>query len=253
MVHPLENYRIIASPNFIQQMEYKFYDGHFAKLEKDGLHVFKEEDKNRIMVMGVDLEGNGFGEYISFSSFFLSEYNSLEKESRLEVDKTILAHLQEDKQQVFVKAIIAELQVLQDAISKLELEPKHEVYKSILLDKVIAFSKLIENIYLPQNQKLAVSTPTQPTKKLRWMGNTNILTTLFYDLINGIESAKIPRLIDADAPEIEAFIITNFIDKDGNDFPPKSTINTNLKPNKQQTKRAANGKAIDLGNYYKPE
>ena len=90
-------------------------------------------------------------------------------------------------------------------------------------------------------------------KKLQWIGNTNILTTLFYDLINGIKSANSKKLIDASAPEIKAFIAKNFIDKDGNDFTHTTTIESNLKPSKQLTKRAKAGDAIDLNKYLTPE
>src|SRR5205085_1598803 len=128
MNHPLENYRKIAEPNFIFQTEEKFYSDYYAELSS-GVYVDIERDKNRMRVTGVDISGNDFSEYVSFSFYFISNYNKLEIETRSIIDKIVLSHLEENKQELFIRNIIAELQALQTTINKLSVEPKYEIYK----------------------------------------------------------------------------------------------------------------------------
>lgn len=251
MKHPLENYRIIANHNFIAQMEDKFYTDYYHELNS-GTYVDIDRDNNRMRVTGVDIYGNDFSEFISFTFYFLSEYEKLERESRSEIDKIILAILDETKQQVFIKGIIAELQDLQNAIKEISIKPEYDDCRKLLLRDSVRFSEVLKAIYFQNNQKEFIS-EKKSFKKLQWLGNTNILTTLFYDLINGVKSTNTPKLIDATPKEIELFIINNFVDKDGKEFDLKSTINTNLKHSKQSTKRALDGDGIDLNSYYKLE
>lgn len=238
MNHPLENYRLIAEPNFIIKMEEKFYTDYYAELST-GLYVDLERDKDRMKVSGVDLEGNNFGSYITLSSYFLSEYNKLEKQSRLNIDRIVLSHLEENKQELFIRNIIAELQVLQVAISKSPLDSKNEVYRSILLDKVNLFSESLNEIYL--------TPPTASTPKIQWLGKTNVLATLFYDLWQGQDKGKAPStkpLIKAQKKDLEALLINNFLDEKGKPL-TESTISDYLNTSKPE-KRAKEGIRIEL-------
>jgi hypothetical protein len=238
MAHPLENYRVIVKPDFIFQMEQKFYSDHYAELSK-GLYVEIEKDSDRMYVTGVDLEGNDFDGHITFSSYFLSEYNKLEKESRSEIDNALFTLLEEAKQQVFIRNIIAELQVLQVAMAKLSVEPRQEVYKAILLDKVNMFSEILTNIYLTSQKTGA--------PKIQWLGKTNILATLFYDLWQGQEKFKEPStrsLIKAQKKDLEALLINNFLDEKGKPL-TESTISDYLNSSKPE-KRAKEDIRIEL-------
>lgn len=238
MNHPLENYRKIAEANFIFQVEEKFYSDCYAELSL-GLYVDIERDKNRMRVTGVDISGNDFSEYVSFSSYFISNYNKLEVETRSIIDGIILSHLEESKQELFIRNIIAELQVLQIAISKSSLDSNHEVYKSILFDKVNLFSQMLNEIYLtPKN----ISTP-----KIQWLGKTNILATLFYDLWKGQDKGKQPstkQLINANKKDLEALLINNFFDEKGKQL-TENTISDYLNSSKPE-KRAKKGVRIEL-------
>ena len=238
MKHPLEIYRDIAEPNFIVQMEEKFYSDYYKELSI-GLYVDIERDKDRMKVTGVDLEGNDFDRYVTLSSYFITEYNELEKRSRLNVDSIILSYLEKNKQELFIKNIIAELQVLQDAIRKASQDSKHEVFRSILFDKVNLFSQSLNEIYL--------TTPTSSTPKIHWLGKTNILATLLYDLWQGQDKGKAPRtsnLIKAQKKDLEALLINNFLDKNGKPL-TESTISDYLNISKPE-KRAKKGIRIEL-------
>lgn len=84
----------------------------------------------------------------------------------------------------------------------------------------------------------------QGRPKLKWLGNTNVLITLFYDLLNGQERAD--PLIEADKNTLKEFLLTNFIDSEGNPL-SESTIATLFTPSKVE-KRAKKGDRVELGN-----
>jgi len=238
MKHALEIYRVIAEPNFIVQIEEKFYSNYYEELNT-GLYVDIEKDKDRMKVTGVDIEGKDFSNYVTFSFYFLSEYNKLEKQARFNIESIILSHLEENKQEVFIRNIIAELQVLQVAINETSLDSKQEVYKSILLDKVNLFSQNLSEIYLTPQKST--------TPKIQWLGKTNLLTTLFYDLWQGQDKREEPStipIIKAQKKDLEALLINNFLDKKGKPL-TVSTISDYLNTSKPE-KRAKQDVRIEL-------
>ena len=80
--------------------------------------------------------------------------------------------------------------------------------------------------------------------KIKWKGKTNVLVTLFYDLLNGQDNKE--QLIEAQKKDIKNLLIQNFTDADGNPF-SESTIDTILSTTKTD-KRANKGDRIELGN-----
>lgn len=85
----------------------------------------------------------------------------------------------------------------------------------------------------------------KPFKKLKWHGQTNILTTLFYELGNEfLDNGE--KFINVPQTEIVQFILSCFCDKNGNDF-ERSTIQTNLNAGKPE-KRAKADKRINIEN-----
>jgi hypothetical protein len=86
---------------------------------------------------------------------------------------------------------------------------------------------------------------TKPTRpKIKWLANTNVLVTLFYDLLNGQERAG--PLIEADKNALKDFLINNFLDSDGNTL-SESTIATLFTPSKID-KRSKIGDRIEISN-----
>lgn len=216
MVHPLDNYRAIAKPDFIFHLEDRFYTDYHAELSS-GLYVDTERDKNRMKVTGVDIYGKDFSEYISFAFFLLSEYEKLEKESRSEIDKIILTILDETKQQVFIKSIIAELQVLQNAIRRQSKNPKYNEFGKLLLRDSIRFSELLQIIY--QRKKESISNAA--SSKVIWLGSNKQLGTLFFDLWKGQRGTKenpknLKPLIDVKTKkQLMDFLENSFLNKKG--------------------------------------
>jgi len=80
--------------------------------------------------------------------------------------------------------------------------------------------------------------------KIKWLGKTNVLLTLFYDLLNG-QDGKAP-LIEANKNDIKLFLKDNFLDSEGNKL-SESTIITLFTPSKED-KRANRGDRIELKN-----
>ncbi|HEY1870904.1 MAG TPA: hypothetical protein VGG71_07590, partial [Chitinophagaceae bacterium] len=80
--------------------------------------------------------------------------------------------------------------------------------------------------------------------KLQWLGKTNVLLTLFYDLFNG-QDGKEP-LLNAQKNDVKQFLKNNFLDADGNPL-SDATITTIFTPSKED-KRANKGDRIELKN-----
>lgn len=241
MAHPLENYRAIANKNFISKIEGNFYTEYASELAR-GLYVDIDKENNRLVVTGHDMYTNeGFSEHITFSSYFIEEYNKLEKEVRLRIDEAVLTYLDLKKQETFIKGVIAELQVLQIAIEKNSLAAKFELYKPILIDKILNLSQTLNEIYL--------TSQSSSTPKIQWLGKTNVLATLIYDLWKGqdkIKRASTKPMIKADKKDLEQLLINNFIDSKGKPL-TISTVSDYLNTSKDKaSKRARIGVRIEL-------
>jgi hypothetical protein len=241
MAHPLENYRTIANKNYISKIEGRFYTEYVSELEK-GLYVDIDKENKRLLVSGHDMYTNeGFSSHITFSSYFIEEYNKLEKEVRLRIDENVLTYLDLKKQETFIKGIVAELQVLQTSIEKKKLSTKSEVYKPILIDKVSHLIQTLTEIHLTSER---LSTP-----KIQWLGKTNVLATLIYDLWKGqdkVKRASTKPMIQAEKKDLEQLLLNNFIDSKGKPL-TISTISDYLNTNKDKAvKRARIGVRIEL-------
>jgi hypothetical protein len=113
--------------------------------------------------------------------------------------------------------------------------------------KMLAF--YLRTNTLPQNDSSPASKgnvqDVKMTKpKIKWLANTNVLITLFYDLLNGQEMAD--QLIEADKNYVKELLINNFLDSEGNPL-SESTIATLFTPSKVE-KRSKRGDRIELGN-----
>jgi hypothetical protein len=84
--------------------------------------------------------------------------------------------------------------------------------------------------------------------KIQWLGKTNVLATLLYDLWKGQEKGKgkpnTPPMLKADKKDIERLLIENFIDSKGEPL-TVSTISDYLNTSKPE-KRAKIGIRIEL-------
>lgn len=241
MNHPLEKYILIAEDNFISRLEDKFYTTYCQELEK-GLYISIEKENSRIKYSGVDMDGNDFGGYLTFSHYFITEYNKLETETRSNIDDFLFELLDEPKQRLFIKNTIAKLQELQNAIAKISTQTKYEACKAILLDKLSAFIQILQDTHYQGKQQSSNS-----ILKIQWLGKTNVLATLIYDLWKGQDKIKQPStkpLLKADKKDLEQLLINNFIDSKGNPL-TISTVSDYLNKSKPG-KRAKKGIRIEL-------
>lgn len=80
--------------------------------------------------------------------------------------------------------------------------------------------------------------------KIQWLGNVNVLITLFYDLLYGQDNHA--PLIKIEEKVLKSFLKSFFIDAEGNEL-SESTINT-LFTEVKHKKRAMKGNRIELTN-----
>jgi hypothetical protein len=136
------------------------------------------------------------------------------------------------------------------------LEKRRFFYEDFLIakddiDRLIEFYAKVKDGKWPtgaiQSKSETMGKATQEKDsypKIQWMGKTNVLVTLFYDLMNGQDSRE--PMIKATKADIKEFLMNNFIDADGNTL-SESTITTIFTPSKDE-KRANKGDRVELGN-----
>jgi hypothetical protein len=95
---------------------------------------------------------------------------------------------------------------------------------------------LLDNISRKDNNN------TNPTSKIKWLGNVNVLITLFYDMLKG-QDGNAP-LIEADEKVVKSLIFNNFSDAEGNEL-STNTLETYFRRTED---RAPRGTRIELCN-----
>jgi hypothetical protein len=101
MKHPLESYRAIANKNYIADIEDRFYIIRYSELCNEVDAVERDRDNDRLKITLVsDVWGEGHVWYETITSYFISQYNKLEKETRSNIDAFILTLLEKPKQQL---------------------------------------------------------------------------------------------------------------------------------------------------------
>jgi hypothetical protein len=108
----------------------------------------------------------------------------------------------------------------------------------VILDIEIRFKELTDS---------SPSIDNTVNTKLKWLGTTNQLATLFWDLWKGQENREgqtTKSMIDTNKNDLMAFLINNFIDKTNEDLKP-STLSDYLNQAKPD-KRAKEGVRIEI-------
>ncbi len=141
--------------------------------------------------------------------------------------------------------ITTTLSIINGLLSKLKERKDLSKYtcieESLVEIKSSIYSKY--SIHLPLNLSTK-ETLAKPTHKIQWLGKTNVLVTLFYDLLNGQDKGE--PLINYPKDELKQFIASSFLDKDGNEL-SQATIDTIFTPSKGD-KRSKIGDRIELPN-----
>lgn len=88
----------------------------------------------------------------------------------------------------------------------------------------------------------------KPIPKIQWLGKTNVLVTLIYDLWKGQDKGKnkpsTPSLLKADKKDLEKLLTENFLDSKGNPL-TIATVSDYLNTSKPE-KRAKEGVRIEV-------
>lgn len=244
MEHPLENYRKLANISFIRSMDFEFYTRHFNTLNQ-GLTAVINKTKEGIHVNGFDIETGEFEGFTTIYTFFEQEYNKLENEARSMIDKVILQHLDDKKQETFIKTMITELQFMQNAVSIFELDGTSSKLKFILLEKSKSFSKMLAMVYLSNT---GIPSNTVGFNKIQWLGDIKMLTTLFYELWHGQDKGKnmpsLKSIIKAEKQDIAAMLENHFVNAKGQPL-KASTMSDYLNVSKPR-ERSKEGVRIEL-------
>lgn len=244
MYHPLENYRVIGTANFFKNVDRDFWSIKYNELKEnaDGIEIYKELGTIEVFIVNhyaAENEDIGNTYKITLSEYCEEIYDELEKEAQQRIDEITMS--KPDMVDSFAKAIIKELNAVIVSIATLEENNKYELSKSIINKKAKLFLARLELSFLKH-------TPLAIQNKIQWLGKTNLLTTLIYDLWQGQDKgSKVPStkpLIKATKKDIENLLINNFIDEKGKPL-TISTISDYLNTSKPET-RAKIGKRIEL-------
>jgi hypothetical protein len=231
--HPLENYFNLIEENGLQLLEEVFFDNDKFKenliLDYDNLGldipeiVWDEEQK----VYVIQFKENK--STLSFNGYLTGKLRSYFLEFKRGIRQKRFSLLETDKILDYYKMIQKELYYLMEII-----KPNVEI--AVLNDFFIVKKhlELIDN-YLSSYSKINVFPLVNESKenfKIHWLGNTNLLCGLFYDLSNN-DNKLSNCYYKYDRQNLTKFIIANFTDKDGREL-SWDTIYTDLDPQKPE-------------------
>lgn len=244
--HPLQFFKdLIENPLVINQLQNEFFKE--TEYQYDDGEIFSmalEENRDEGYYI-IDHSFFEIGTSGETKIYFKDRLGLLCQKERLSFFNSIDTYLLHEKEvkvsNEYLQKIFFEVNYL---ISVCEDQKQLDKYP-VILEAVNSIKSqlqskynLAEHVVIPSNKK--VNTP-----KIQWMGRTNVLTTLFYDLIYEDKKKGITPIIKATSKEIEDFILNNFVDSNGLPF-ERNTINTNLKPSKQNAKRAKGEISIEI-------
>lgn len=184
----------------------------------------------------------------TFTSYLTDKSIIISKEVSQYIDSQIQLESTKEGQQLKLARHMSEID---SYIQKMEantfLNPEYDFFikdlSKIKLDILAQYAHLKEE---PAISKIPIQ------NKIQWVGNINLLTTLFYDLLNGQEKGigknKIttPPLIKCQKKDIERLLAENFIDVNAKPL-KESTISDYL--NKSEAKSSSklhSGSRIEL-------
>lgn len=175
-------------------------------------------------------------------NFTVECYDIRERVTLASIQEEVLKVLDEKKVQVYVKYIISNLNQVVKKVGGLNLENTLLAYRDAVVEKLQACILHLRETYLNVEQSEVSITP-----KIQWLGKTNVLATLIYDLWKGQEKGKqqtTQSYLKAQKKDLVALLLNNFIDSEGKPLNP-DTVDDYLNSSKPQ-KRAKQGVRIEL-------
>ncbi|HEV8505295.1 MAG TPA: hypothetical protein VGQ53_07850 [Chitinophagaceae bacterium] len=202
------------------------------------------ENKKEEKVIFIGLTPYSFVPYLKHISKSASRNVMLKEES-------ILAESSPGNLKVHLAKYYSNLDYYIAHLKKLPVSDKYPFFKddleNIKSDSLEKFRYLDPVDSMPSEIKIESGKPDKETAtyKIKWKANINVLSTLFFDLLNGQD--KNPAIIEAgSAKVIQDFLIDNFIDAKGKPL-SKSSIETHFSTEKRG-KRAKKGDRIEITN-----
>jgi hypothetical protein len=157
--------------------------------------------------------------FLTYSGIYVKEcYDELERKEMLSLKEKVYSILDTEKTELYIRYVIKELSHILTTVQEFELNEILHPYKVAIVAKLQHFITYIETSYLDV-------LPSVGVPKIQWLDSTKLLTTLFYDLINGQEKVnkQTPNtkpFIKAKTADIERLLIANFLDEDGHRLDP---------------------------------
>ena len=215
----------------INSIRDKFYYSY-----SDDLVLERDKEREYIRIMHpFDSESDSIIRY--FHGYLKEACNEGMHSCLKQVEVDILHVGDSTKERNYLKKIVDEIDLL---VSKKNNRNDLEKYPFIVT--ILESTKEYIQSHHGLTKKDSPIPPLQTPLKIQWLGKTNVLTTLFYDLLNGQDKGD--PYIHANKKDVMQFLIDNFLDKNGDEL-SESTVQSYFD---KQEKKAKIGDRIELPN-----
>lgn len=216
---------VVAHPQNIEQYlnDFDAPDMFIAKHELlyasryplDDIEITWNAQDNSYLINVVNQKGQVKGIVIDKVKYF-QQYTDTQVSFFTKRIRKYLLTIPDIQRKTIIHNLIRELTIQLDKVKKGDYTNRGIIIEA--LNACMDFcNQYVLNKYVVGEQKVAI--------KLKWLGQTNVLTTLFYDLLIGTKSNV--KMIDADKTTLANFIVNNFLAEDGQQL-SYNTIYSNL-------------------------
>lgn len=247
MENLLNFYLYTAEPAFFNDFDERWNE-YYLELQLKYRHFYEETVKRK--------KGMMFSDPDSGESFFLPfnynpiiecyEFRRKRALNYIRAEIRVPKSMSEVKQKLVI--YLLEFDAMRKRLEKMTVNKELEKYRIPILDSHIALINSIKDTYLSDEMPKDLRQP-----KIKWLGQTNQLGTLIYDLWQGSKGKdadgklkQYPPLLSATKEDLMALIENNFTDASGNSI-SHSTLSGILNTSKSKLKDKASGeKRIEL-------
>jgi hypothetical protein len=205
--------------------------------------MFGEVDYENEVVDDLDVDSELLGTSKMIKRYFKDDLKVFlnHKEVLKQIDIDVLNSGDNHKKSFYLQSIVILINGLLSLLSKREDLKKYPCIERALIE-------INESIKIKYG--LGDSSDSKPAHKIQWLGKTNVLTTLLFDLWQGqSKGSKKPQskpLIKAQKKDLMDLLLNNFIDADGNPL-KQSTISDYLSTSEDKsTSKAKPGVRIEI-------
>ncbi|SKD01821.1 hypothetical protein SAMN05660461_2313 [Chitinophaga ginsengisegetis] len=232
--HPLQFFKdLVENPLAILRIERQFFE------EEEEISIVLEMNKEEGYIVIDDFFADGAN---SYKIFFKDHIQRLCKEQEREVLNSLDSYVFHEK----------DIKISHDYLQKCLFEVNHLISIQegrnwlnkypIIIDTIASIKSYLHSKYGLPDDTISFSKKKSNNPKIQWLGKTNVLTTLFYDLLNGQDKGE--PYIHANKKDVMQFLIDNFLDKNGDEL-SESTVQSYFD---KQEKKAKIGDRIELPN-----